>query len=135
MPDLHGSAVAMAQSAPFLTVEQLLRLPAPKATAVYRVQARLLQYSLVGQQYRIRLSSLVSPRLTVTAFLPAGSCAPNHDDGALYDELREDLNLQFGPATTQGVALPQPPQIVVTGIPSLGPDGLQLRPVLDLKVQ
>lgn len=135
LPNLHGDALAMAKSAQFLTVEQFSHLAAPRSGKAYRVQAKLLQYSADGQQYRLRLGSLEHPGVTLTATVPAGRCVSNKDDAALYDELREDFNLQFGPLTAQAAAPAQPPQVVVTGIASTGPNGLELRPVLDFQVQ
>jgi len=134
LPDLRGQAVARAKGATFTTVEQLLRLSAPSPT-LYRVQVQLLQYSAVGQEYRLLLGSLVSPGLTLPARLPAGSCVANRDDGALYDELRQDINLQFGPITSRITVPPQATQVIVTGFASFGANGIELRPVLDFQVQ
>ncbi|HVA63652.1 MAG TPA: hypothetical protein VNF74_08000 [Terriglobales bacterium] len=134
LPDLRGQAVARAKGATFTTVEQLLRLSAPAPT-LYRVQAQLLQYSAVGQEYRLLLGSAVNPGLTLPAHLPAGSCVANRDDGALYDELRQDINLQFGPITSRITEPPQATQVIVTGFATFGSNGIELRPVLDFQVQ
>lgn len=132
LPDFHGAAVQQARSAPFRTIEQLLRQP-PQGEPLVRVQARLLQYRLQGHEYRLLLGSLVSPGVSVAAYLPEGACAPNQADGALYDELREDISLQFGSMKGTGTAPAQPPTVVVTGVAMRGANGVELRPVLDFK--
>ncbi len=135
LPDLRGQALVRSHSATFTTVEQLLRLAHPSPTTAYRVQAQLLQYSAVGREYRLLLGSLVNPGLTLPARLPAGSCVANHDDGALFDELRQDINLQFGPITSRINVPPQATQVIVTGFVGFGINGIEIRPVLNFQVQ
>ncbi|MGH9416866.1 MAG: hypothetical protein ACRD01_09585 [Terriglobales bacterium] len=132
LPDFHGAAVTRARTAEFRTVEQLQR-QRPNGQPLVRVQARLLEYSVQGRDYRLLLGSLVDPRLTLAAFLPAGACARDEADGALYDELREDMNLRFGPVTDRRTVPAPAPTVVVTGVVTLVSGRLALRPVLDFK--
>ncbi|HXR98410.1 MAG TPA: hypothetical protein VN709_11275 [Terriglobales bacterium] len=127
---LDGHALDKSKQAAFATIEQLPKL----APGVYRVQARLVSYSLApGKDYDLVLASLTNPALTITAQLPAAACVANQDDGALYDELREDINLRFGAASTAAVHPPDSPTVIVTGISEAG--GHRLAPVLDFRVQ
>jgi hypothetical protein len=127
---LDGHALDKSKQAAFATVEQLPSL----SPGVYRVQARLVSYSLVpGKDYDLVLASLTNPALTITAQLPAAACVSNQDDGALYDELWEDINLRFGTATTAAVHPPDSPTVIVTGISQ--PGGHSLSPILDFRVQ
>jgi hypothetical protein len=127
---LDGHALDKSKQAAFATVEQLPSL----GSGVYRIQARLVSYSLApGKDYNLVLASLTNPALTITAQLPAAACVSNQDDGALYDELREDINLRFGTATTAAVHPPGSPTVIVTGISQHG--GHSLSPVLDFRVQ
>ncbi|MGH9395174.1 MAG: hypothetical protein ACRD1E_13455, partial [Terriglobales bacterium] len=135
LPKLHASALAAGKSAQFTTIEQLVRTAPGAEARVYRLQAALLQYRLQGSQYRLRLGSLVNPAVGLDALLPPGRCFANAEDGALLDELRQDFSLRFGALGGRAVQPAQPTQVVVTGVAASGPDGVQLRPVLDLHVQ
>jgi len=133
---LNGTALARSKQADFTTVEQLSRAAASDPAHAFRVQAELLSYQIQpDQSYLLRLGSMVDPHRTLNARIPAGHCVANSEDAALFDELREDLSLRFGPATTQPVAVPQPAPVVVIGLASPGPNGIVLEPVLDFRAQ
>lgn len=136
LPTPPGGALAASRSATFATVEQLLQLPPAAGIRVYRLQARLLRYGLEpNRQYHLVLASLVNPALTLSATIPVGGCASSQDEGALFDELREDIDLRFGPARPQATTLPHPAAVMVTGVAIAGAQGIELRPVLDFRVQ
>jgi len=130
-----SSGVEEAKQASFSTLEQLRQLSPKDAGKVVKVQARLLSYEIEpNQDVRLRLVSLVNPALLVEADLWPAKRATTEDDAALYDELREMLTLRFGSAAGGPV---QPPAntIMVTGKAAFGAHGVELAPVLDLRVQ
>src|SRR6185437_7738308 len=102
---------------------------------VVRVQAHLLEYSLAGSAYRMELGSLVDPSVSLVALLPPGSCMAHSEDAALLDELRQDFGLRIGQPGQAETRPDQPTTMVVTGVAERGPEGVRLRPVLDLHVQ
>jgi len=81
------------------------------------------------------LGSLVDPSVSLVALLPPGSCMANSEDAALLDELRQDFGLRIGQPGQAETRPDQPTTMVVTGVAERGPEGVQLRPVLDLHVQ
>lgn len=131
--DLTGARAKSqrAAGAQFLTVEQLVRLkPAPGAPPMVRVEARLAGLRLENGGVQLELASLINPALRVSAEIP-GSRAKS----PLYDELREDVMLRFGPVTDQLTAPAQPTRVIVTGAVVRGAGGIELRPVTDLHVE
>lgn len=134
---LSAGALTLAKTARFVTVEQLLggKLKA-SPRQVYRVQAHLLGIQLLpDRSYLLHLSSVVNPSRTIDARIPAGACVANPDDGALYDELRQDMDLRFGSPQSQ-VVKPSPPAAVLITAPAVATPGhLSLEPVLDVSVQ
>ena len=133
---LGSSALQLAKRAQFTTVEQLLGNRAPAHGRVYRVQARL---TAVAQQadrsFLLSLTSMVDPQRQLTARLPAGQCVANREDAALYDELREDINLRFGSPAAHALHWADPATVLVTAPEAVTPAGAVLEPVLDLSVQ
>ena len=133
---LGSSALQLSKQARFATVEQLLGNRAPAPGRVYRVQARL---TAIAQQpdhsYLLNLTSLVDPQRQLSARLPAGQCVANREDAALYDELREDINLRFGSPAAHAPRLADPATVLVTAPEAVTPAGVVLEPVLDLSVQ
>lgn len=145
---LGKTALELSRNSSFATVEQLLqrsaKLPQGSATSpqrsalgpVYRVQARLLDYQLQpDRSYLLRLSSLVDAGRTLEARIPAGQCVANPEDGALYDELREDVDLRFGSPSAHAVTLAHPGTVLITAPVVQTASGVELAPVLDLSVQ
>lgn len=134
---LGADALTLAKTARFVTVEQLLggKLKA-SARQVYRVQAHLLGIQLLpDRSYLLQLSSLVDPSRTIEARIPAGACVSNPEDGALFDELRQDMDLRFGSPRARMVK-PSPPASVLITAPAVSTPGrLSLEPVLDVSVQ
>lgn len=139
------------------SIENLVAIPRPVASTipedgrnpieekVYRVHARLLRYKLeTDNDIHIVLGSIQDPRVTMVAEIPAGSCTTNQDYGPLFDELRQDLSLRFGPPTPRFHQLPRNTRVVVTGVgffdflhgqSGMASNGLELHPVLHLSVQ
>jgi len=132
-PSLNGGAVAQSKTARFTTIEELRHELHP--AGVVRVQAHLLEYSLAGSAYRMELGSLVDPSVSLVALLPPGSCMAHSEDAALLDELRQDFGLRIGQPGQAETRPDQPTTMVVTGVAERGPEGVRLRPVLDLHVQ
>lgn len=135
LPKLPGGAVAASRAARFATVEQIEQLTPGAAAPVYRVQARLLGVNEDGNEIRLELGSLVNPRMTLDAYVPASGCGATQEDTALYEELREVIGLRFGPLQTALTAPAQPTRVVAIGAVVAGPHGPELRPLLDLHVQ
>ncbi|HEY8054953.1 MAG TPA: hypothetical protein VIE13_03475 [Terriglobales bacterium] len=135
LPAMAGGALAASHTGKLVTIEELQKLSAATAPAIYKVQARLLDISQDGTQVRLHLGSLVNASLTLDAWIPGAGCGAAQEDTALYDELREIAALRFGPLQATPAAPKEPTQVLVTG--ALSPVGgyLALRPVLDLHVQ
>ncbi|MGH9414735.1 MAG: hypothetical protein ACRD0Y_13480, partial [Terriglobales bacterium] len=89
--------------------------PAPNSAPVYRVQARLLGLQQQGNEVRLELGSLVNPKLTLYAYIPATGCGATQEDTALYEELREVVDLQFGPIKSTLTSPSQPTRVVAIG--------------------
>lgn len=135
LPELPGGAVAASRAAKFATVEQIEQLKLDSSAPIYRVQARLLGLSEDGREIRLELRSLVDPKLTMYAYVPASGCGASQEDTALYEELREVIGLRFGPLKTALTTPAQPTRVVAIGAVVAGPHGPELRPLLDLHVQ
>lgn len=130
------SGVQQARQASFITIEQLRGLGAGSAGRVYKVEGRLLAYNLEpNRDVRLVLGSLVNPQVKLEARLLPEAAAANQEDAALYAELRQDLGLRFGTPRIQAAAVPGNPEVIVTGTAVMGHNGVNLAPVLDIRVQ
>lgn len=152
LDDAAGAALARQTPKP-VTIEQLAALARPAAvngdaraaaeSQNYQVEAVLVGYRESGPDLVLLLGAADNPRLRLTATIPAGRCTVDADRGALFDELREDVVLRFGPAGQNFSELVAPPRVAVTGVGFFDPqpaaggagNGFELRPVLDVRVE